>query len=97
MSWWRLLFLHVLVGAAGGLVARHLLRAFAFTVVLESTLSYLGGFGVQEPWPSWGNMLVFEWGRGLGVAQIAPAAMLLFTVGACASVAGWAGGERHVR
>jgi peptide/nickel transport system permease protein len=25
-------------------------------VVLEASLSYLG-FGVQPPWPSWGNML----------------------------------------
>mgnify|MGYP003886402417 FL=1 len=96
VPWWRLLFLHLLVGATGGLVARHLVRVFAFAVVVESTLAYLGGFGVQEPWPSWGNMLVFEWGRGFGAAQLAPAVVLMLTVTACASVAGLVGGARHV-
>jgi len=96
VSWGRLLFVHLLVGAAGDLVARHLVRVFAFAVVVESTLAYLGGFGVQEPVPSWGNMLVFEWGRGAGVPQLAPAVALVLTLAACASVAGWLGGARHV-
>jgi ABC-type dipeptide/oligopeptide/nickel transport system permease subunit len=25
-------------------------------------LSYIGGFGIEEPMPSWGNMLAFEFG-----------------------------------
>ena len=91
----RLLWLHLVLGATHQLVARHLIRVFAFTVVVESTLADLGGFGVQEPQPSWGNLLVFEWGRGLGPQVIAPAAALLITLAACAAAAGFVGGRRH--
>lgn len=44
------------------LVARHALHLFGYFLLLETTLSYLGGFGVEEPQPSWGNMLAFEFG-----------------------------------
>ena len=49
------------------LVARHLLHLFGFFLALETSLSYIGSFGVVEPTPSWGNMLAFSFGRpGLG-------------------------------
>lgn len=60
---WRLLWVHLVWGACGRLIGRHLLSLFGFFLVLETTLAYLGGFGVQEPTPSWGNMLAFEWGQ----------------------------------
>lgn len=56
---WRLLGVHLLWGACRRVIARHLLTLFAFFLVLETTLSYLG-FGVQQPYPSWGNMLAFD-------------------------------------
>lgn len=59
----RILWVHLVWFACGRLIGRHLLSLFGFYLVLETTLSYIGGFGVQEPQPSWGNMLVFEWGR----------------------------------
>lgn len=59
----RILWVHLVWFACGRLIGRHLLALFGFYLVLETTLSYIGGFGVQEPHPSWGNMLVFEWGR----------------------------------
>jgi ABC-type dipeptide/oligopeptide/nickel transport system permease subunit len=74
---------HLLLGAAGPAVVRAALRGLATVLVLECTLSYLGGFGVQEPWPSWGNMLVFEWGRGWGAGVWAPVVALLATLWAC--------------
>ncbi len=74
---------HLLVGAAGPALLRALLRGLALVLVLECTLSYLGGLGVQEPWPSWGNMLAFEWGHSLGPAVWAPVAALLSTLWAC--------------
>ncbi len=65
------------------LVGRHLLFAFAFYLLLETTLSFLGGFGVEEPDPSWGNMLAFEFGipDGNPWAWIAPALAIWMTIG----------------
>ncbi len=77
---WRLLWLHLVVAACGRSIGRHLVLLFGYFVVLECTLSYLGGFGVQEPQPSWGNMLVFEWGRGMSPALVAPAVAIWGTV-----------------
>jgi ABC-type dipeptide/oligopeptide/nickel transport system permease subunit len=77
---WRLLWVHLIGAACGRLVGRHVLLLFGAFVVLECTLSYLGGFGVQEPLPSWGNMLVFEWGRGLAPAVVAPVLAIWCTV-----------------
>jgi peptide/nickel transport system permease protein len=52
---WRILFRHILPNAAGPLIvqATILLPAFLLT---ETALSFLG-VGLQEPEPSWGNML----------------------------------------
>jgi peptide/nickel transport system permease protein len=75
----HILWVHgVWVGAGRSLVRRaiELLGAFA---ALECTLSYLGPLGVPEPTPSWGNMIAFEWGRGLGAAALAPAGLLWLT------------------
>lgn len=87
----RILFHHLLWVNCRGLVARHLLQAFGFFLVLESTLSYLGGFGVQEPTPSWGNMLAFEFGvvEGNPLAWAAPALAIWGVILAST----WAGGE----
>ena len=67
----QLVLVHLLWGACRRLIARHLLGLFAFFLVLETTLSYLE-FGVQQPWPSWGNMLAFD----LDYADATPAALL---------------------
>lgn len=74
----RILLYHLLWINARGLVARQVLQAFGFFLVVETTLSYLGGFGVQEPTPSWGNMLAFEFGIPDGnlYAWMAPAAAI---------------------
>jgi peptide/nickel transport system permease protein len=73
----RILFFHLLWVNARGLFARQLLTTFGFFLVVETTLSYFGGFGVQEPTPSWGNMLAFEFdGNGNVWAWLAPAAAI---------------------
>jgi peptide/nickel transport system permease protein len=59
ISEWRLALVHVLWHGCGPLVSRHLLSLVAGVLVLETTLSYLG-FGVPEPYPSWGNMIAQE-------------------------------------
>ena len=73
---------HVLWVNCRRLVGRNLLHLFGFFAVVESTLSYIGGFGVEEPQPSWGNMLAFEIGIHDGnlLAVAAPAAALWVTV-----------------
>lgn len=75
--WWHLVWVN-----GRGLVTRHLFTAFGFFLVVETTLSYLGGFGVQEPTPSWGNMLAFEFGipDGNPFAWIAPALAIWVTI-----------------
>lgn len=92
---WRLLWVHLVIGACGGIILRHLVLLFGFVVVLETTLSYIGGFGVPEPTPSWGNMLVFDWGYdGSVVSRLAPAVALWATVAATTAVGGLLGGRR---
>ena len=78
---WRILVVHLVAAACGRLIGRHLVVLFGYFLVLETTLSYIGGFGVQEPTPSWGNMLVFEWGRsGSSFAMLAAVVALIATV-----------------
>lgn len=72
----RLLWIHLVLGLGGRAIARAALLSFGSFLAIEATLSYLGGFGVREPWPSWGNMLAFEWGRAGLAPTIAPALAL---------------------
>lgn len=84
----RLLLGHVLLGGAGDLLRAHALRLSAFVIVLETSLSYLGGFGVQQPDPSWGNLLAFDWGWPVHpVARLAPAVALWGTLVALSALA----------
>ncbi len=58
LSWRRILWHHVLWLQCRRLVLRHLVQLWAYVLLLETSLSFLpGGFGVQEPEPSWGNLL----------------------------------------
>jgi len=80
----RIVIVHLVWAVCGGLIARQLLNVFTYFLVLETTLSYIGGFGVREPDPSWGNMLVFDWGHDTGnpLAVIVPTAAIWLTVAA---------------
>ncbi len=68
VHWARILGWHLLWVNGRVLIARHALQLFAYFLLVETTLSYIGaldagaGFGVPEPTPSWGNMIAFEWG-----------------------------------
>jgi len=85
----RTLAWHLLWVNCRALVARQILFLLSFVLVLETTLSYIGGFGIEEPQPSWGNMLAFEFGvmDGNPLAWLAPAAAIWLTVAASLSVA----------
>ncbi len=55
----RVLGRHILYLQCRALVMRHLVFLWAFFILVETSLSYLPGeFGIQEPTPSWGNMLI---------------------------------------
>lgn len=92
---WRIVLVHLLWSACRRLIARHLLQVVAYLVVLETTLAYIGSFGVQEPTPSWGNMIVFEWGRGNPVAAWSPIVALWIVLIACHQAAAALRGESH--
>lgn len=61
--WWQILGDQILWVNCRRLVMRHLLHLFGFFLTLETSLSYIGNFGVAEPSPSWGNMLSFSFDR----------------------------------
>jgi peptide/nickel transport system permease protein len=70
---YRVLWVHLVMAACGPMIAAHAVRTLGGFLVLETTLSYLGTFGVVEPMPSWGNMLAFEWGRVSVIGVMLPA------------------------
>lgn len=53
----RVLFYHILFHNCMPPIMRHLLYLFGYVILVETSLSYLGDFGRQEPDPSWGNMI----------------------------------------
>jgi peptide/nickel transport system permease protein len=85
----RILLYHLLWVNCRRLVARHGLQLFGYFLLLETTLSYIGGFGVTEPQPSWGNMLAFDFGyqEGNYWGVVAPAALIWLTIFGCALLA----------
>jgi peptide/nickel transport system permease protein len=87
-GWSRLVVGELLVGACRRLLLVHALRLFSFFVVLETTLAFLGHLGVQEPTPSWGNMIAFSLGHGGNpLGWVAPAVALWGTVAALLGLA----------
>ena len=77
---WEILGHQILWVNCRRLVARHLLHLFSFFLTLETSLSYIGNFGVAEPSPSWGNMLSFSFDRlDNPLAATAPALALWIT------------------
>lgn len=87
----RILWYHLLWVNCRAPLLRQMAQVFGFFLVIETTLSYLGGFGVPEPAPSWGNMLAFEFGMtdGNPWAVLAPAAC----IGLVSLAVAWVGTE----
>ncbi len=56
------LWSHLVVWRCGPALVRLFIGLFGYVVALEATLAYLG-FAVGEPTPSWGNAVMFDWGR----------------------------------
>ena len=79
----RILFYHIIYLNCLPPIIKHALYLFGYVILIETSLSYLGGFGVQEPQPSWGNMLaqareyLFQ---GEMLFLTAPAAAIILTI-----------------
>lgn len=70
----RIVFVHILWGHARHVLLAQLLGLAAYALLVESSLSYLGGeLGVQEPAASWGNMIALA-KDGLFEGHVLPAA-----------------------
>ncbi len=55
---WRILGYHIIWLHTRPLVLRHLMQLWALVILVETSLSFMPDeFGVQEPNPSWGNIL----------------------------------------
>ena len=81
----RILLYHLIWVNCRRLVGRYALQLFGYFLLLETTLSYIGGFGVMEPQPSWGNMLAFDFGYQTGNiwGVVAPALAIWLTIMGC--------------
>lgn len=90
---WRLLWVHAVLAGSSRLIARHAMLCFGYFLIVETTLAYIGGFGVKEPWPSLGNMLAFEW--GWSGAAFAPAVAIWLGVACVIAVADALREDRH--
>lgn len=78
----RILFHHILWLQCRPLLTRQATFVFGYVLFVETALSYLGDYGVQEPDPSWGNMVAQarELG-GLGVwPWLFPALAIVTTI-----------------
>ena len=53
----RVLLYHILWLQCRPLLIRQATYVFGYVLFVETALSYLGDYGVQEPTPSWGNMV----------------------------------------
>lgn len=80
----RILGHHILYLQTRRLIVSHLIHLWSFVILAETSLSFMPGeYGVQEPQPSWGNMLVgAREGAMLGHfwPAAAPTLALLFSV-----------------
>lgn len=89
-STWNIVAKQLLWVNCRRLIGQQLLYLFGFVALLETTLSYVGGFGIEEPRPSWGNMLSFEFGISDGnpLAWLVPALAIWLTLVATTRTAG---------
>ncbi len=61
----RILLYHILWLQCRPLLLRQATYVFGYVLFVETALSYLGDYGVQEPSPSWGNMIAQARGDAL--------------------------------
>ena len=80
----RILLHHILWLQCWPLLVRQAAFVFGYVLFVETGLSYLGDYGVQEPDPSWGNMVaqVKELEGAGSWPWLAPALAIVLTISA---------------
>jgi peptide/nickel transport system permease protein len=53
----KIITYHILWLQCKAILIRQLIFVFSYVLFIETALSYLGDYGVPEPYPSWGNMV----------------------------------------
>ena len=80
----RIAVVHILWAHARSVLLAQVSALLSYVVLVEASLSYLGGgLGVQEPVPSWGNMLALARDglfQGHWMPAVAPAVVLSLTL-----------------
>ena len=83
----KILCYHILWLQCRALLIRQGFFIFAYLIFVESALSYLDGYGVQEPIPSWGNMIArVSKGEPAMLPWLAPAVILMISIAALMQV-----------
>lgn len=86
----RIVFVHILWGHARHVILAQVMSLLAYALLVETSLSYLGGeLGVQEPTPSWGNMISLARDglfSGHYLPALLPAALISVTLLGCTLV-----------
>lgn len=79
----RIVFVHILWGHARYVILSQIMSLLAYALLVETSLSYLGGeLGVQEPVPSWGNMIALA-RDGLFTGHVMPALLPAAMISIC--------------
>ena len=78
----RILGYHILWANCAPVVARHFFYLFGYFILVETSLSFLGGhYGVPSSVPSWGNLVTgCDKGSLMAPAFVAPAACIVISI-----------------
>lgn len=73
---------HILWLQCRALLTRQMIFVFSYVLFIETALSYLGDYGVQEPMPSWGNMVAQSRISAVAWPWAFPALAIIITIAA---------------
>ena len=78
----KIISYHILWLQCRALLTRQLIFVFSYVLFIETALSYLGDYGVQEPVPSWGNMVAQSRISAVAWPWALPAVAIIITIAA---------------
>ena len=83
----KIITYHILWLQCRALLIRQFIFVFSYVLFIETALSYLGDYGVQEPTPSWGNMVAqARLGPPIPWPWIFPSLAIILSIAALLSV-----------
>lgn len=83
----KIICYHILWLQCRGQLVRQLIFVFAYVLFIETALSYIGDYGVQEPMPSWGNMVAQTREATTPWPWLLPAIAIIITIASLLSFA----------